>query len=157
MYTQSHKLGYSSILRSIHTVVNVSSTHSSPFSLTCSFCLCQSCSETGRHGHPSMIYSPACLCLHSPQPHTHSTACCSQGPHIHKNTNGQTPRNISPLLLSQQQSIDHVTAALGLGCLHFISSAGEQAPHTPYAITNTQVKSTQTNKSKHRHMRGNTI
>lgn len=142
------------------TLVNVSSTHSSLFSLTFSFCLWQSCSRTGC-GTLSLsfhdLFASLPLSAQPPTSHTLYSAYCPQGPHVHTNANGQTPRNISPLLLSQQQSIDHVTAALGLGCLHFISPAGKQAPHTPYAITNTQVESTQTTKSKHMHMRGHTI
>lgn len=86
---------------------------------------------------PWFIHQPASVCT-APQPHTHSIVhAVPKGSHVHTNANGQTPRNISPLLLSQQQSIDHVTAALSSGCLHFISSAGEQALHTQYAIKHT--------------------
>lgn len=86
---------------------------------------------------PWFIHQPASVCT-APKPHAHSVVhAVPKGSHIHTNANGQTPHNISTLLLSQQQSIDHVTAVLGLGCLHFISSAGERALHTPYAITHT--------------------
>lgn len=90
-----------------------------------------------RSRYRSMIYSPACLCLHSPPTsHTLHSARCPQGlARTHKRKWTNTTQHLSPLLLSQQQSIDHVTAALSSGCLHFISSAGEQASAT-YAICN---------------------
>lgn len=131
LHTHSHKQGFSRCESNLtlHTsLVTVSSSEFFSFLLDLfSLPLAEPQSDRAprqrRARYRCMIYSPACLCLHSPQPQTYSTVhSVPKGLHVHTHThtksNGQTVRYLPSSSPAAEHRSRHCGSLLGLFAFH---------------------------------------